>query len=78
MIGLGYLWDVNQGLEFEGQICNGALDGEGAKRDLSTGKAIFGKFVKGDIRSLETLERNGDTVENSLLALKKRIHLHAL
>lgn len=77
-MGLGYLWDANQGLEFEGQICNGVLDGEGAKRDLSTGKSIFGKFVKGDIRSLESLERNGDSVDSNLVALKKRIHLHAL
>ena len=28
------------------------LDGEGIKREIVSGKAIFGKFVRGDIRSL--------------------------
>ena len=50
--GLGYIYDSNQGIELEGEIYNGVLDGEGLKREVTTGKSIFGKFSKGDIRSL--------------------------
>lgn len=32
------------------------LDGEGVKRELTTGKIIFGKFIKGDIRSLDIVD----------------------
>jgi|JI6StandDraft_1071083.scaffolds.fasta_scaffold200501_2 hypothetical protein len=76
--GLGYLWDPKQGVELEGEIHEGVLHGEGMKRDLATGRTVFGKFVRGDIRSLSALENKGESVEGSLLSLKRRIHLHAL
>ena len=54
------------------------LDGEGMKKDLHTGRSVFGKFVKGDIRNIQTMDNKADSLENNLIALKKRIHLHAL
>jgi hypothetical protein len=60
MQGLGYLCNREQGWEIEGEIRHGVLDGEGLKRDLTNKRAMFGKFSKGDIRSLETLEDKRD------------------
>ena len=53
------------------------LDGEGIKREIDTGKTIFGKFSKGDIRTLEVMDAKNNG-EGLLTSMKKRIHLHAL
>ena len=54
------------------------IDGEGIRREPGTGRTIFGKFSKGDIRDLSTLDSRGQSSEVLLSNLKKRIHLHAL
>lgn len=78
ILGLGYFYDRAQQVEYEGEIDKNQLHGEGIKRELSTGRCIFGKFSRGDIRSLDVLTDSKESADISLAKLKKRIHNHSL
>lgn len=76
--GLGYLFDRAAEVEMEGELERGQLHGEGIKRELATNRTIYGRFSRGDIRSLDVLTDNSESANAGLDRLKKRIHIHSL
>ena len=76
--GLGYVYEGGREWEWEGEMQSGQLHGEGVKRELATGRAIYGRFNKGDIRSLDVLTDRAEVIKESLCRLKKRVHIHSL
>ena len=49
--GIGYDFNKKE-FEYEGEMKNGQLDGEGIKREVLTNKTIYGKFSKGELKTL--------------------------
>ena len=76
--GLGYVCDHGREVEWEGEMEEGQLNGEGVKRELGTGRSIYGRFSRGDIRSLDIMTDKPENIQSHLLKLKKRVHIHSL